>query len=250
MLGDEDLAEDEDGSYCGSDYGDDSFDPEFGYLDDETYLRSPYYSEVRNLQISWKQLSQTSWKSFTEAHNNIVDCRDSLEPNHHIGKDFYTFVERVAHVLLLLKYVKKFMDRYRFAPESQRRWVSPGRTMGILYKYILPYCQTTKTADREMYKTARNLVFMALEWHGYPSETISSSKTHPSSSEEDFPTMLNSGIAAISLNKPETHARDVECASKSEMEKDDSLPYVLGPYGPKRYQVMLPFWWVPAWAPL
>ena len=99
-----------------------------------------------------------------------------------------------------------------------------------------------------MYKTARDLVFMALDWHGYPSDTISSLKTHPSSLEEDFPSTPSS-VAAIYLTKT-TNARDVECASKSKMVDEDSFPYVLGPFGPKRYQVMLPSWWVPAWDPL
>ena len=79
----------------------------------------------------------------------LVVCGDSLEPNHYIGKDFYSHAERAAHVLLLLKYLKKFMERYRSAPEN--RMASPGWTMGILCKFILPHCSTNKTADRELH---------------------------------------------------------------------------------------------------
>ena len=98
-----------------------------GYLGDDHYHSDDgeYYSESeescpgkRELRTCWEQLSQTSWKSFSEAQGNIIVCRDSLEPNHSVGEYFYSLAERVTHVILLLKYLKKFMERYRSDPKK------------------------------------------------------------------------------------------------------------------------------------
>jgi hypothetical protein len=300
-------------------------DIEEEYLDDDDedfYFDDDYYEDVSHYQYffgpfedklrkTWFNLSST-WTSASDTWGDLVSVRTSLDPIDWQSKKFYEPTpkrvsrphqlmknklaqmtsSRAFHVLLLLNYLKKFIERYRSSSDYKNYAV--GWFLGNLYVFIFPGCSFNKSQERDIFKLARDLVFMALDWHGLPPETISlsliqASSTHDSNIQVDTSTETNSktkthhtssdvqlpiipkpyveGMAASFKNPksagegpscPLPATREVKSASKLVSVSVDSVGLVSsldslkiaptpvsGPFGPERFQVMLPTWWVP-----